>query len=243
MPKAYSLLSDPLFYIMLGFFALLTTVLAAGLGQPRFLPISQSIVLFAFLTVALRRGLVRPALYTVGLWLIVQIGAMIGTTMFAPQQSEQAIADGFAYRTSLNAWLYGVEALPAGLVVAPRDRLFEIVGILVGSLVSGGLVGLWFLMRAVNLVAYGAGALWQQTGSLTGLLAGLPLWSLLRLAGYAGFVILLAEPFFTGNWRLHHYWTERRRLLLASTLLLILGLLLELILPGVWRTLLASPVS
>jgi hypothetical protein len=81
--------------------------------------------------------------------------------------------------------------------------------------------------------------LWQDTGQIVNLIAGLPLWTLLRLAGYAGFVVLLAEPLFTGNWTLRHYLGERRTLLLASTALLVAGLLLELILPGAWRRLFA----
>ena len=237
MQKSDSLVHDPVFYIMLGVFALLTTGLAAALGQPRFLPFSQTVALFAFLAVALRQRRWREALWVLALWLVLQIATMIVITRLLPGQVEQAISDGFRYRAAFFGWFYGVEALPASLRVAPLGRLLEIVGIVLGSLLSGGLVGLWFLMRATNLAAYGAGMLWLDTGQMVSVIAGLPVWTLLRIAGYAGLVVLLAEPLFTRNWQFGHYLSDRRTLLLASTALLVAGLLLELILPGAWRAL------
>jgi hypothetical protein len=103
--------------------------------------------------------------------------------------------------------------------------------------VTGGLLGVWFLVRATNLAAYGAGSLWQSSGIASNVLGGLPVWTLLRLAGYAAAIVLLAEPLLTSNWSLPYYLTKRRRLLLVSAILLGSGLLLELILPAAWRTL------
>lgn len=237
MQKSDSLLDDPLFYSMLAFFALLTTGSAAALGQPRFLPISQTVVLFAFLSVALRRQMVRAALLVLAVWLVTQVAALILVTRLAPGQVEQAIGDGFAYRTSFIAWFYGAAALPASLTVQPGSRILELVGVSLGSLLTGGLLGVWSLVRAANLAAYGAGLLWQDSGQPINLVAGLPIWTLLRLAGYAGFVVLLGAPLFSGNWSPRYYLTHHRRLLVVSTALLLLGLLLESILPGVWRLL------
>ncbi|RIK37751.1 MAG: hypothetical protein DCC55_23335 [Chloroflexi bacterium] len=237
MQKHYSLLNDPLFYGMLAFFALLTTGSAAALGQPRFLPISQTAALFAFLTVAMRRQTVRAALLVLAIWLVTQVAALILVTRVAPGQVEQAIGDGFTYRTSFIAWFYGAGALPASLGVQPGSRILELIGVSLGSLLTGGLVGVWSLVRAANLAAYGAGVLWQDSGHTISLVAGLPIWTLLRLAGYAGLVVLLAAPLFSGNWSPRYYLTHHRRLLVVSTALLLLGLLLEFTLPGAWRAL------
>jgi hypothetical protein len=234
-----SLLHDPLFYITLGFFALLTTGLAAALGQPRFLPISQTVALFVFLTMAIRRGMVREAVWILVVWIVLQIATLSVVTRLVPGQVEQAISNGFFYRTDFLAWFYGGEALPASLAVQPATRLIELAGVLLGSLVTGGLLGVWFLVRAANLAAYSAGALWQDSGFVGHLFAGLPLWTLLRLAGYGGFVVLLAEPLFAGRWSPGYYWQHRRRLILSSATLLVLGLILELLLPSLWRTLLS----
>jgi hypothetical protein len=115
--------------------------------------------------------------------------------------------------------------------------LLELVGVLLGSLVSVGLIGVWFLVKSVNLAAYNMGVLLIPLQSAAGLLLALPLWSLLRIAGYAGLVILLSEPGITGNWQPGHYWRTRQRLIVIAGGLLLGGLLLELFLPDLWRLL------
>lgn len=237
MQKPYSLVQDPIYFVMVGFFALLTTGLAAGLGQPRFLPISQTVALFAFLVIALRRQSVKPALLALSLWLAIQCVTLIAVTRIAPIQAERAIHNGFLYRTALVGWLYGADALPRSIAVEPVARCIEVAGVLLGSLFSGGLVGFWFLVRAANLVAYSAGVLWQDNGQILNVLAGLGPWALLRVAGYAGFVVLLAQPLLTGYWSPHYYWARQRTLILTSFLLVVLGLVLEFALPGLWRQL------
>lgn len=237
MSTDYNLLDDPLFYITLGFFALITTALPAALGQVWFLPIGQTLALFVFLTLAVRRRALRPALTILGIWLAVQLVALILVTWLLPAQVEGAIRNGFDYRTSFLAWFYAGEPLPNGLRAQPLGRLVELVGVLVGSLLTGGLAGVWFLVRATNLAAFGAGSLWASSEATLNGLGGLPLWTLLRLAGYAGGIVLLAEPLLTRNWSFAYYLTERRTLILVAILLLVSGLLLELILPNAWRAL------
>lgn len=239
MPKSYSLVQDPIYFVMVGVFALLTTGLAAILGQPRFLPISQTVALFVFLLFALRQQRVKSAVYVLALWLTIQAVTLIVVTRIVPGQVERAISDGFLYRTALVAWLYGAADLPRSVAVEPLGRIIELVGIVIGSLISAGLVGLWFLVNATNLVAYSAGALWQDSGALVNIVAGLSPWALLRIAGYAGFVLLLAQPLLTGNWSLRYYQTQQRNLAIWSALLVVLGLILEFILPNLWRQLFA----
>ncbi len=55
MEKEYNLSRDPVFFAMVGFFALLTTGFPLVLGQFRFLPLVQALALAIFLLVALRR--------------------------------------------------------------------------------------------------------------------------------------------------------------------------------------------
>jgi hypothetical protein len=243
MPEPYSLVRDPVFYLMLAFFALLTTAMPAALGQPRFLPFVQTVALFAFLALAIRQRKTPQALLILALWLIIQISAMILITWLFPGQVERAIGDGFAYRTAFSAWFYGAGALPGSLPVQPVARLGEVLGVILGSLFTGGLLGVWFLVRTANLAGYGAGVLGHDSGLFFNSVAGLPVWTLLRLAGYAGLVVVFAEPLFSRNWSPAYYLASRRRLLLGSVLLLALGLLLEIALPGIWRSLFQGRVD
>lgn len=232
MQEPYSLTRDPLYYFTVGFFALLTTALPALLGQPRFLPLIQALALTVLMAIPLQKGHLRDAINVMALWLFLQYTLIALLTWGLGGHVERAIADGFVYRGELGSWFYGGAGLPRGLQAAPINRLIEILGIVLGSLLTAGLVGAWFLVRAVNLAGFGTGALLTSLDTPALILRIIPLWSLLRIAGYAGLVILLAEPLLANRWSLTHLLTQRRQLLWISLGLVVGGLLLELVLPG-----------
>jgi hypothetical protein len=234
----YQLTRDPVFYIMIGFFALVTTGVPGLLGQPNFMPIAQAIGLTVFAAIPLRRGELKNALGVVILWLGIQLLIMTSITMLAPLPASRAIADGLSYRMDLVTWAYAGNELPRSLLDAPLARLGEVAGVLVGSLLTGGLVGSWFLVRAVDLLGYSIGTLTYEVTPGLGLLLGLAPWRLLTIAGYSGFFLLLAQPILTNRWQPGYYLKEQRRLVLWSVALLVAGLLLEALLPGIWQNLL-----
>lgn len=232
--QPYQLINDPLFYGIAAFFALLTTAMPAALGQPRFLVLIQTLALFTFLFYTIRRGFMRQALLILALWLAVQVISLLVVTTLLPDQVQRAIGGGFEKRSEFLAWFHGGQPLTDTLWASPGPRLGEWGGILLGSLFSGGLVGVGFLVSAVNVAVFKAGILLQGGWQL--LPAALPPWSMLRLASYAGFVALLAEPLLTSNWNLRYYLSVRRRYWQMAAGLLVAGLILEAILPGLWRT-------
>ncbi|HHY55261.1 MAG TPA: hypothetical protein GYA08_07470, partial [Chloroflexi bacterium] len=69
MERTYQLTRDPVFYLMAAFFAFLTTALSAVLGQVRFMPISQTVILAIFVALAMRRRDLRAGLTLVFVWL------------------------------------------------------------------------------------------------------------------------------------------------------------------------------
>ncbi len=237
--RRYDLTTDPIFYVTCGLFALLTTVLPAAMGQPNFLPIAQTLALTIFLAIPLRRGRVDRGIRALIVWLTLQLLIMIVGTALLPRVFERAIHDGFGYHRALIEWSVTGRGLPGWLLHSPLSRLGEIVGVLLGSLLSAGLVGLWFLLRALNQFGYAAGRMALETSP--GLLLGLMPWRLVTFAGYVGFISLLAQPLLNNNWSPIFYLTHQRRLVLTSTTLIALGLLLELMLPGLWRILWAPP--
>ncbi|MCC6166241.1 MAG: hypothetical protein IT329_03350 [Caldilineaceae bacterium] len=232
MQEPYSLTRDPLYYFTAGFFVILTTALPALLGQPRFLPLNQALALTVFIAIPLRKNHLRGAVNVMALWLLLQYALITLLTWSFGDYVERAIDDGFVYRGELASWFYGGAALPGGLHATPIARLIEILGIILGSLLTAGLVGAWFLVRAVNFAGFGTGALLASLDTPALILLVIPLWSLVRIAGYAGLVILLAEPLLANRSSISHILTHRRKLLMLSLGLVIAGLLLELILPG-----------
>lgn len=249
MTKRYRLLNDPIFYITVILFALLTTALPAIIGQPLFLPLVQTIALFAFMTIALHQKLIRQTVVIFTLWLVIQFVVILLLTTWAEQRVQQSFADGFLYRMAYVEWFFdGSLATDDSTMVAnalrpdsfsarPWARLLELAGVTLGSLFTLGLVGIWFLVRAVNLTAFSMGAVILAGGEAKALIGGIPIWALIRISGYAGLVILLAEPLLTSNWNPLFYLRERRRLLILSVALTGIGLLLELFLPNSWRML------
>jgi hypothetical protein len=152
----------------------------------------------------------------------------------AGQVAEAAINDGFAVRGAVASWLYSGGPLPGGLASEPGARLLELCGVILGSLATAGLVGAWFLARATNLAAFVTGGLLGVIDRPFLLPLAVPVWSLIEIAGYAGLVMLCAEPLLTSNWSPRFYWSERRRLLLVSLGLVVAGFVLELLLPPIW---------
>ncbi len=233
----YRLQRDPVFFFMAGFFALLTTGLPAVLGQPRLMPLLQAVALTVFMLIPLRQRDLRSALAVMFLWLTLQMSMLLVLTWFAPVQLERAFEDGFLFRAALSEWYFASSPLPASFASQPLASLIEILGVLAGSLLTGGLVGSWFLMRMANLAAFGAGSLLVALENPLWLPIALPLWSVLQLIGGAGLVVLLAEPLASGQFGagMRRLGGERRPPLLLFGALYLAGLVLELVLPPFWH--------
>ncbi|MEX1020348.1 MAG: hypothetical protein WDZ49_11865 [Litorilinea sp.] len=234
-----TLVNDPIYRITVAVFALLTTGMPATLGQFRFMPIVQAIALTLFLGLALRRGNLRAGYTVLGIWLGVQLVVMtLLTVLLPPHISERAITEGFLHRQALLEWVYAGTAYPSGILVAPLAYLIELVGILLGGLLSAGLIGGWFFMRLVNFTAYSIGTMTVMAQGGLGMLAPLLIWNLLRLLGYAMLFPLVALPLQTGEWTLAAYWPRYRRRILLGGGLILGGILLEVLLTPVWPQLL-----
>lgn len=231
--RPYNLIQDPLYYITLLFFVLVTTVPPALIGQPTFLPLAQALGLTIFAALAIRRGSPRQALIVVGVWLITQFVLMAAVSWLLPTRLDLAFANGFNFRTAYLQWFYTGQDLPRGLVSSPGSVLIEVAGVLFGSLATGGLIGAFFLVRAVNFAAFGMGGL--LAGGV-GIIAALPLWTFFKVGGYAGFFVLFSRPVLTGNLSPSALLGQNRRLLTFSAGLLLAGLILEYFLPGLWSS-------
>ena len=228
----HSITHDSIYYVTVFFFVLLTTVLPALLGQPRFLPIIQTLALTTFVAVPLRHRNVSGALQVMLIWLPIQFVVMALLTRVFPGQLEAAFTNGFAYRGAITAWFYGGAQHPVGLAAAPVARLVEVLAVIIGSAATAGLVGAWSLVRLLNQSAYGVGVLLATLEHPLHLLLVIPYWTLVRAAGYALVIVLCAMPLLTSQWSPAYYWRNHRRLVISAFVLLLLGLLIETFLPG-----------
>ena len=232
MSNNNSITHDPIYYVTVGFFALLNTALPAALGQPRFLPIIQTISLFVFVAVALHHRNVSGAIKVMAIWLPIQFVAIALLTSIFPAQVEAAFTAGFAYRGAISYWFFGGAPHPATMTTEPVAYFAGLAVTLLGSLITAGLAGIWILVRIVNQSAYGAGVLLSLLENPGQALLVVPYWTLLRAAAHAGLVVLLAQPLLTGTWSPGYYWRNQQRLVQVTFLLLVLALLAELVLPG-----------
>jgi hypothetical protein len=235
MNRPYQLTRDPLFFITVAFFAVLTTAVPGLLGQPRFMPLVQAVSLGVFLLLPLRRRDVNGALTVVYLWLVLSMTTLLVLTWLAPTQLERAIANGFLHRAAISEWYFANSPLPASPAAAPLASLVEVLGVTLGSWLTAGFLGAWFLVQMANLAAFSAGHLLGIFKNPLLLPVALPIWSLLELIGAAGLVVLLAEPLANGRLSLGGIFGARRRLTLIFAILFAAGLLLEWLLPPYWH--------
>jgi hypothetical protein len=235
MTQEYRLTRDPVFFVMAAFFALLTTATPALFGQMHFMPISQTLVLSIFMGIAVRRGDLRSALTVVYVWLLVSMSALILLTLVAPSQVERAFDDGFMVRAMTSEWYFTNSPLPASFAAEPIPAALEIAGVTLGALFTGGVVGVWSLVRMANLAAFITGHLLGILGGPLWIFVALPVWSLLQVAGAGGLVVLFAEPLLVDRFGLGRWFTRRRRALAIFGVLYAAGVLAELILPTFWH--------
>lgn len=233
----YRLNRDPIFFATVAFFALLTTGLSSALGQLRFLPIVQAIAITLLLLVPLRQRDLQGGLIAIFIWLAAAMATVFAITWFEPVAMERTFENGFLYRAAYAEWYYASSPLPASFATQPLASLAEIAGIIVGSLLTGGLVGAWFLMKVANLAAFGAASLLLTLGNPLLIVVALPPWSILQIAGGGGLLVLLAEPLASGSLGngLRALGGSRRLPLLVFGGIFVLGILLELILPSFWH--------
>jgi len=235
MDQAYRLTRDPVYYVMAAFFALLTTAIPTVFGQVRFMPISQTLVLTIFMSIAVRRRDIRGALIVVFLWLATSMSIILLLTLVAPGQVERAFDNGFMMRAMTSEWYFANAPLPASFATEPIPTALEIAGITLGSLFTAGVVGVWSLVRMANLAAFTAGHLLGVLGGPLWIVVALPMWSVLQLAGAGGLVVLFAEPLQVDRFGLGGWFKRRRRALAIFGALYAAGVLAELILPTFWH--------
>lgn len=231
----HSITDESIFYVTIFVFTLLTSVLPAILGQSWFLPLGQTASLTIFAGLLLRRRRVNRALAVIAGWMVIQFGLIVLLTMGFPTQLERAIPDGFMSRVTFIEWFYAGSPPPPGWIEGPVSRLFQSMVVAAGSLLTGGLIGTWILVRSVNQAGFYSGSLLMALNETFNAFGAWAPWTVLRLAGTIGLTVYFAEPILSGDWSIRSRIRERGSLLLSSLFFILLGIIVEMILPGWWR--------
>ncbi len=236
-----TLLQDPIFYVMLVVFALLTTGLPALLGQSWFLPLSQTLALTGFTAIAARQRSVKHAAIVMATFLAIQFVLIFLLTLVADRRVETAISVGFRFRAGMAEWAYGNALLPTSWRSQPLVNLVNFIAVSLGAYLTGGLTGVWVLVRTVNQAAFSAAGFLLLPGDPAGLLIGLAPWTLMAIAGGVMLTAVLAQALWTSTWSPAALYAQHRRPLLIGLALLLFSVLAEFALSGLWQSFFMDP--
>lgn len=234
----HSITNDPIYYVTVIFFILITTALPALLGQPRFLPIIQTLALAFYTMLPLRHRNLRGAILVITLWLTLQFLTIAILTALLPARIESAFTDGFIFRGQITAWFFAGAPNPNALTFI--GALIELLTVTLGSLITAGIAGIWILTTTTNEAAYSVGILSRTIINPAQFFLIIPYWALLRTAGYAALTLTCAMPLLTYIGNPSYYWQHYRKLILVGLILVVLGILAEFIVPAL---VIQSPIN
>ena len=169
------------------------------LGQFRFLPLVQALALSIFLLVPLRRRDLRSALFVIFLWLALSMATVFALTWFDAAWTDACLRERLQLPRGLCRMVLrrqrGVQGrLPASFVTQPLASVVELLGFVLGSLLTVGFVGAWFLMKVANLAAFGAATLASTLPNPFLAVVALPLWSILQVIRGGGLLCCWPSP-------------------------------------------------
>lgn len=253
--SGYHVLDDPIIYVVIALGALLTTALPVFLGQRFCLPLLNTFVIFPLFVWAVRVGRPRRAVTLAAFWAVCQAGAMLIAGLLLSQQAGNAVLNGLEMRSQAIAWtaartFSGPSGFIAGLPWSPATQLAQLAVVAVGSLLTAGFAGLLIDALTINATAYiVASVLREASTPLVALVAGWPLWTVVRLGGYLLIGAALAEPLAIGAttpraedsiepvWTWRAWWRRRRRWLGVGFALALLAIVLQILLGPPWAEL------
>ncbi|MCC7353263.1 MAG: hypothetical protein IT330_05850 [Anaerolineae bacterium] len=237
----YDFLSDPLIFVFLAIGAPITTMLGFLAGRQVFLLAMNTVVIFPFFALAVRRG--RP-LRAVGLtlaWGLFQTISVIVLTLAVPQQAESSIAQGIEYRAEMVQWIATGHSPENTLVLflPAQARNFGLLA--AASVLTGGLGGLFMIASLINYSGFYIAHLTAHATQPL-LLVGVawPIWSLTAIIGYVVCCVVLAEPLLRLDWRAP---LRRLPLLVIGLSLVLLDAIFRLLAGPLWRALLQKATS
>ncbi|MEZ4663427.1 MAG: hypothetical protein R2911_38285 [Caldilineaceae bacterium] len=116
---SYSITDDPIFYGTVIMFTLLTTIMPAILGQPRFMPVVQTLALTTFLAMTVRRQKMRQIVTVLLMWLLIQLILITLLSWAAPGSLAHAIPNGLTGASPFGPGSLATKSCPTACRCAP----------------------------------------------------------------------------------------------------------------------------
>ena len=237
----YDFLSDPLIFIILAIFTPIANMLGFLTGNPLFLLILDTVVIFPFFLLAIRRGRVLRAIGFTLVWSAIQAISVIVLTLAVPQQAEYAVAQGIEYRAEMVQWIATGQSsgnTPVAFLPAQGRNLAVLV---VATVLTGGFGGLLMVASQINYTGfYIAHLVSHATNPLLLVVSAWPVWNLANMVGYVICCAVLAEPLLRWN---RHAPMKRLPLLAVGFIFIVLDTILRLLLALYWRDLLRQATN
>jgi hypothetical protein len=239
-----NVLDDWIVYPGMAVGILATTFFPILLGQQLCLPLLSAAVLIPMFLWALRQGRPRRAIALALFWVVAQSVSVIVASLLFQDTAWRAVQGGLEYRS---AWLAWIEGGPLVALAPSLDYGRQVVELALYSLamaLTGGVAGLLLLTVALDRVNFTVASLMAVTQNpALSLLAGWPVWLIVRLVGYLVLGAVLAEPVANLDLRPAYLadWLQRRwRLLLAGLGVVLLGALLQALLSPLYQAILRN---
>jgi hypothetical protein len=196
---------------------------------------------------ALRQGRPRKAITLALFWVVVQSVSVVAASLLFEDTAGRAVQGGLEYRSAWLAWIEGGPLVSIAPSLAYGRQVIELVLYALAMTLTGGVGGLLLLTLALDRFNFTVASLLAIAQSpVLSAVAAWPVWLIVRLVGYLIVGAVLAEPVANLDLRpayLAAWLQARKRLLLAGLAIILLGVLLQVLLSPLYRTILHNALG
>jgi hypothetical protein len=244
---AENVLDDWIVYPAMAMGVVVTTFFPILLGQQICLPLLSAAVLIPMFLWALRQGRPRKAVTLALFWVVVQSVSVVAASLLFEDTAGRAVQGGLEYRSAWLAWIEGGPLVSIAPSLAYGRQVIELVLYALAMTLTGGVGGLLLLTLALDRFNFTVASLLAIAQSpVLSAVAAWPVWLIVRLVGYLIVGAVLAEPVANLDLRpayLAAWLQARKRLLLAGLAIILLGVLLQVLLSPLYRTILHNALG
>jgi hypothetical protein len=244
---AENVLDDWIVYPSMALGVIVTTFFPILLGQQICLPLLSAAVLIPMFLWALRQGRPRKAITLALFWAVVQSISVVAASLLFEDTAGRAVQSGLEYRSAWLAWIDGGPLVSIAPSLAYGRQVIELALYALAMALTGGVGGLLLLTLALDRFNFTVASLLSVAENpVLAAVAAWPLWMIVRLVGYLIVGAVLAEPVANLDLRpayLAAWLQARRRLLLTGLAIILLGVIMQVLLAPLYRTILQNALG